>query len=542
MYFQKELFFRPFLQSTIARQPSKVVESIFWIKWSGCILFLLILFVFTLQVAPFLHMDEVLTVELGRTILHSRTDWSITWMTDRNEPAFVFFYIGPLLQEVMYQILGQYGPRIFALFSAMMAATVMVKYLLLHSISKNNAFILGLVFLLDPLFVQAYTLGRIDGLSICFALSACCFLRAAANNSIANHAVNLNVLLSGTLITLALFTWPSAFFLFPLVLMEWINLVKKKNVVSSLHKTSVLKYAGLFTIASIVTTMLMLLPVLSQFYSSIGNMIEGLKINTTTGPEVGVGSGLIIKFSSLVEFIRVLKFTPFVFLIAIFSFIRKPNVNLLLALLAAFVLIFTTIVYIHRVLYLLPYLLLSIAFFIEKLRLHYFRLFNLSVQSVMLFVLIVWCVGLSVVSKTYLGWLELITGRREAIENAAHKMVGKANERVLLLDTYEFYYYGRSMGWKMFSPYASMGKPLSSLPLQKMLQNVNVVIIKQWQLSPALANQLKGEKFTNRSTYQLYPQSSNKAQNNVTTENRLRSLYRIVKQPYGPYFIFKRTQ
>src|SRR3954454_11949518 len=83
----------------------------FWAKWFMCLAVISVIFLISMDIAPYLHTDEFTIIDLGRIILHPNTNWSITWMTEMDQPVFVWFYLGPVLQEFAFQ-LGQYGPRI----------------------------------------------------------------------------------------------------------------------------------------------------------------------------------------------------------------------------------------------------------------------------------------------------------------------------------------------------------------------------------------------------------------------------------------------
>jgi hypothetical protein len=152
----------------------------FWGKWLLAALAVLLIFSLTIEVAPFLHKDEFMIIDIGRIILNPDTDWSITWLVKRGEPVFLWFYVGPVVQELAFQSIGQYGPRIIALIGALAAATTMIGWLLARGTSRNAALLLGLIFLIDPIFVQAFTLGRVDGWTIALAISACWILRTTA--------------------------------------------------------------------------------------------------------------------------------------------------------------------------------------------------------------------------------------------------------------------------------------------------------------------------------------------------------------------------
>src|SRR5215218_7185340 len=129
MIFHLQFFTRLIKEESLIRK-AKSNANLYWSIWLLSLLGIATIFSIIIQVAPYLFMDEVLTVDLGRTILHPHTDWSIGWMTSNDRPAFLLPYLGSVLQELSYELVGQYGPRIFALLGAFAAATMMLLWFL----------------------------------------------------------------------------------------------------------------------------------------------------------------------------------------------------------------------------------------------------------------------------------------------------------------------------------------------------------------------------------------------------------------------------
>jgi hypothetical protein len=515
-------------------------NKMLWRKWLLIISVISIAYATTLQVAPFLHMDELLTVELGRIILHPRTNWSIAWMCERNQPSFFIFYLGPVLQEAAYQIMGQYGPRIIALLSALMAATVLLKWLLVRGVKGNAAMILALIFLLDPLFVQAFTLGRPDGLTLACCMAACLMIEQATQHPYTIRYIKIRTLLAGVFTATALFTWPSAIFLFPLVCIMLLNLVVrlKQNGYSVKNVFIPVFY---FVAGALLTSVLLVAPVAVPLMAQLDNLVAGMKINSKAGPLFGEHSGLLSKLAPAIELLRVIKFTPFLILVSLASIIWRRNIGLAVALLAAIVLMLCTVVYIHRVLYLLPYLVLAVSELFRHGNYITRKALPRMLKTGTLALLLIWSVGLSLFARTAVAVNNRTDASRFVIAHAAQSMQVHSKQSVLLLNAYEFYYTGRSLGWRMYAPYASMGDSLTTAELQQVLPHVDCAIIVNWKVTESLAGQLKKEGLEDKGLYYTYRVHGDANDGNVSNNERLRSLYRIVPQPYGPYRLFTRN-
>ncbi|WP_089321187.1 hypothetical protein [Pontibacter ummariensis] len=522
-------------------QIQKRIVSRFWWVWLVAIAIVVFVILATLEFAPFLFMDELMNVDLGRTILNPKTSWSVAWMTEENKPVYLLTYLGPVLQELSYQVAGELGPRVSALIGAVAAATALVGWLLARGTAKIAALALGIAFILDPLFVQAYTTGRVDGWAMALCLSSCGVLRYVALYQLQGHSINRYVFLSSTLAVLALFTWPSAGFLIPLILIEFLFLLKKKVSLSGSWQDAVVPAASFIT-GCLVTSLLLLVPIVPQLYDLLGSMIEALKVNLRHGGEASDqgGGGLSIT-ASFIEILRVLKFTPALLLMALLGVVRKRQPEVLIGGLVAVLLMMSTVVYISRVQYLLPYLVLSAAtLFSFKTVGHKASLINTSALVLVLF----WSVGLTIIARTIVALHKSEERNRELISRTARSMIGPGNHSVALFNSFEFYYAGRSLGWKMYAPYKPAFADISLEMMQRSLSHADYAIIPQEHLTKEFEDLLKDEGMYLAGAYLFYKEPYEKDyvkdHSKTTNIDRVHIVYRILRQPYGPYRLYAR--
>ncbi|GAA4438932.1 hypothetical protein GCM10023188_34720 [Pontibacter saemangeumensis] len=130
---------------------------------------------------------------------------------------------------------------------------------------------------------------------------------------------------------------------------------------------------------------------------------------------------------------------------------------------------------------------------------------------------------------------------RDLLNQAAKSLIGSGDHKVLLLHTTELYYSGRSLGWEMYSPYIGIGEPLNQKTLEKILFQVDYAIIKD-PISKDLEQSLIVGGMYLKNSYAIYDGSAEKFDGITTNIWRLRYLYSIFEQHYGPYKIFVRKQ
>ncbi|MCP2045744.1 hypothetical protein [Pontibacter sp. HSC-36F09] len=415
-----------------------------WGIWWLVLVLVFTVFFASIDFAPILFQDEVMNVDLGRTILNADTDWSIAWMANENRPVFLLSYVGPVLQEFAYLSIGEVGPRVSGLVGAFVAATAIVGWLLARGLSYKVSFILGIVFLLDPLFVQAYTTARVDGWTMALCISSCWILRTNALGFQHEGYNRLFVVISGALTALAFFVWPSAVFLFPLILLE---LFYRANRLAGEGWNLKLWPFLYFGIGGFIMGGIMIIPIALQVIEMFESIVKALIINVQPGNEIRT-SYLDEKLATSLELLRVLKFTPVLFLTAIFGAFQYRQIGLGIACLTATALLISTVVYISRVQYLLPYFILA-ASVVYQLKEHpktkpRARFPKMAVAVLTL--LVAWPVAFSFFSRTMVALGE--RGERDStlMHKAAISMIGTGEHTVALFSSFEFYYAGRSIG------------------------------------------------------------------------------------------------
>jgi hypothetical protein len=523
------------------RKTEQSNRRLLWL-WSCTTAIVVLIYFYTIGYSPHLDGDELTIIDFGRTILNPNTDWSIVWMSSKEQPVFLLSYVGPVFQELIYEIVGQYGPRISGIIGAIVATITLLGWLRARKTDQNVAFILSLVFLLDPIFVSSYTKGRVDGWAISYCLAACWLLRHSANGySTVAEISKWRYSLAGALTVISFFIWPSAVFLVPLTLLELVYLTAKWKTTNRSLKTTIMPIL-LFGIYGMVTGILLFIPIASRVYNQFNNVIDTFKANTQNGSWFGNQSGLGIE--SFLFLLRVLKFTPVLTLIGVIAMIGKRQWGLMLAALAATILMLCTVVYIHRVQYLLPYFIAAVAvtYSSRSRNNQYAHFFKKSALALIL----AWAIFISLGMRTILTFYDRKDRDRNLVCNAALTMVGKGYYKVLLAFPYEFYYVGRSLGWKLYAPYAESGYKQNSEMLKQILHHVDYAILPQEMLSNEIISELDHEGMHYRETCNTYKQ---KVEPNyyflddfskITIIDRLRILFRIYQQPYGPYILYSR--
>ena len=532
------------LYSTLSSIPSHKLagktynasRKILWL-WIFVNVLLFLIYLSTISIAPYMHPDELMTVDLGRVILYPNTNWSIAWLTDKNQPVVSLFYVGPVLQELAYEFVGQYGPRIFALIGALFAANMLRQWFLARGTSQNLSFLLSLVFLLDPLFVQSYTMGRIDGWAMGLSLTACWLIRAANNDLSQRIFLKRRFILAGGLMVLALFTWPSGIFLAPLVLYEMMVLISKYRSIN-IHRKSVPLPAILFITGSLILGIFLIITIAPYLFTKSGNVIQSITTNTHSG-SANKSFNFFDLFASVKEVFSVLKFTPVLSVMAFLGIIQKRDAGLIVSAMAATVLMICTLVYIQRVQYLLPYLVIFTAeMYSENHKMKKKEAWR-RIKLVGLPLLLCWCICLSIFVRTILA-LDKKEGRnRDLIYHAAQLMIGNGTHNVFA--PYEFYYTARSLNWKLYGPYIPMNDSFSLTTLRKILPHVDYIIMRSSAgMSPEFVKELDKNDMHSQGIYNIYNEPVQNFDGITTNVTRLRNLYSIFRQPYGPYELYVR--
>ncbi|MCF4102166.1 hypothetical protein L1I30_10845 [Gillisia sp. M10.2A] len=424
-----------------------------WIWFAVCIIALCIQLL-TLDVLPHLQQDEAQITDYGRLALNPTSDWAITWWMREGKPLLLWSYLGPLLAEVSYQVTGAsgLGPRIAGLLGGMFAGTMCLGWLLSKRVQGFAAFGLSLALMLDPLFVLSQRIGRVDSWVIGLCL-ACCWLLQVISEKKSTSINKGNMMAAGGVAAIATLVWPSAFFLYPLIILELVRIGKAKKAIASKSKF-LAKKLFYFGLGGGIVTVLLLLPILENVLIIFGDMSSMVAQNVDTTKGGGSRLFALIDIQVWLKMIKafVKTFTPILPILAILGVMVRRDKGGILVTIITISLIFTSLVYEFRVLYLLPYfVLLSSGLFIKGVESTSKKWINKTTKFG-LGLLVVWSIGISLGVRTFLGWEAKTELNRNRLAKLATSSIGAGNYKVFLGFTYELYFVGRSLGWKLYTP------------------------------------------------------------------------------------------
>jgi hypothetical protein len=419
------------------------LQSRTWTLWWILLVCVGLFHLLTLTISPTVWMDEVFTVEFGRMTLEPNTTWSIMWA---GRPLLLFNYLGSTIQEIAFQLGHQsvMGPRLSSLIGGLLAATALFGYLLARQIPKTISFLLAFILLLEPMFVQSYRGGRVDSWAIAVCLLACWLLRVAINRGQNGKNRTKLVAMAGGLAVTSQFVWISALLLYPLILIEFLDLLKTAKGQRQ-GRQFVLRQILTISLGGILAGAILIVPILPHLGTLLSNMVT-LSTNNQTLRDRSHFLGEIPWILNAV--FSTYKLSPFLLPVVGLGVVLCRDRRLVLATFFMAALVFVTHVYQFRCIYLLPYFFLLLADPFHPSR----RLSNVNIRRILigaLCVLVLWGSGLSLVVRPAIA-LNQSAGRAPTILcNAGMALVGAGAHNVYL-GTPELYYAGRALGWKMY--------------------------------------------------------------------------------------------
>ena len=414
----------------------------FWFLWFLILTVVFLIHCLTLAVSPPIWQDEVQIIEYGRTFLNPHTDWSINWDVANNRPFLTLFYLGCLLQELVFKAIhfSIVGPRIVSLIGASLAATTGMLWLRSRQVPIKTAGLLGLTLLLDPLFVQSYRGDRLDCWVIALCFTACWLLKLSIERLKNDQSCLITVSIAGSVSAIALFVWPSALILYPLILLELCSLlyfiIKEQG---NLKKCLQLLLG--FILAGIIMMILLLIPIKDQLTILINNFVE------FTGTRVG-GFGI----DAIINLVTSFKNSPILPVCAILGLIYRRDKALIFATLFALSIILNSTVYVHRVIYSLPYLIALVGGIYSQQK--YFNIPRLTpkIKVICLVLLLGWATSLSLIVRPVIGLGNLEGRNPNLLINAGISSIGQGEYKVWD-STWQFYQTGRLLNWKLYQPF-----------------------------------------------------------------------------------------
>ena len=507
--------------------------------WLGLLGAAVLVHLVTLDISPSIWQDEVQQVDFGRLHLEAEREWSVKWIPETGEPLLVWSYLGPVLHELSFRLAGSArGPRGAALLGSVLAAAAMLFWLLARAVPPWAAVWLSLAFYLDPLFVKSYKGARVDAWAIALALAACLVLRRAMKPGRRPGRLRKTLgyaLFAGSLAAAAAVTWQSAVILYPLIAAELYALAVERRTKrrgdgrrggSSRETVLVVAAFGLGGLAGAVVLCTPLIGHLEQVVRDAGLFLQG---------SAGASHALADRAWKVIDVgaaARVLWMSGIVILAAGLGAFCRRTPALILATVLAYLMVGGTVMYAGRAVYLLPYfVVLASGLYAagvpacETRRLPRLRAYVLAA-------LVAWSVGMSLGVRTAVAWGSRAERHPGPLFEMAEAGLGRGEHEVFLGQTFEFYYVGRTLGWKMYTP----NGPGSSARVVELLARVDAAVLRREAVTQEVAAVLRDAGLTQQSYWDVVREERGKALKGPAGVLRRDSASR----PYGSYLVFRR--
>lgn len=511
--------------------------------WAWCLVILaaLVIQAMTVDVLPSVQQDDALVTDYGRLALDPSSDWSVTWLVAHDKPLLLWTYLGPLLAEIGFQAGGGTGPRIMALIGGAAAATMALAWLLSRSIPALAAMGLAAALLLDPLFTYSQRMARVDSWVIAFCLAACYLLRISRNRD--PRSRNLCRLAAGACTALASVTWPSALLLFPLIALEFLSATPLRTG----NVRAFLAGSGWFFAGAGSALVILLIPVREHIAILLGDLSTMVTQNVGSSrsglQELTAVFDPALWLKSLKTFGKLL--APFLPVLALAGALYRRDAGLILVTAGTICLIFATLVYEFRLLYLLPYCIALAGGLFKPLH-------GSWIPRAALLAIVVWSAGISLGVRWVLAHEKGSVNSRERILQAARSAVGTGGHKVFLGFTFELYYSGRSLGWKIYTPYVYFNydtpgawtREMEYEPrdrFRQLLTGMDYAIFHQAKLTPELRSELAGSGLRYSRTVVVNEEFRHPVYSRPESRMQSAVLWFLRGEPsYGPYVIYSR--
>ncbi len=450
-----------------------------WRWWAGIALALFVLHASTATLSPVAWQDEVQILDWGRGFMPGADQGAaMSWLYEGRTYRMIC-YLGCVLQETAYRVAGgeMLGPRLSSILGAVLASFALLGWLLARGTVPWIALVCSLLLLCDPSFTLGYRGARVDSWAIAFMLLACWAAvrgrreaRGEGRGARAWRALGWFVL-AGICTGVAGVIWVSAILLLPLLVHElWGKEARgagheargeKKQESGDRPSDSGSLRVGerqagggslgmLFLgtsvtgLAALITVGLLFLPVWSLLPEMLGDF-------------TGRGSGQVSRFldgASWQKRWRSLLGNPLLVPLALVAFFIRRQWTLFAAFLLAAALTLYTGAYVHRAVYLLPYLLVGVAsagttLWSKKDDVWWMR----PVIGLVLLLMLVWSAGISVAGRNFVAWRERAVRDPALVLDWAQSTVGPGPAKVYLW-TWDWYYAGRKLGWSLHKSFA----------------------------------------------------------------------------------------
>lgn len=439
-----DLHLRGALHARLRKAPPYLFHGLF----VGAVIGSIAIHCVTLTVSPPIWQDECQIIDYGRTLFPgSDRSYAASWSA-RGRPLQCLNYVGTLLQETAYRVAGgsMVGPRLSAIIGASCAALAFYCWLRAACITPWIAVAAGCCFLWDPMFVQSYRGGRIDGSTMAFMLAALATVRRTSGCP----TERWKLICAGLLVALSGLMWSSAVLLVPLLMHElWDSRYAAPRGSTLSASVGMTRHAYVQRLCivggtAVVFLALLLLPFWEDVRIMVTDLTEGVARDTVTTKQTVTQ----ICASIPALFLR----SPLLPLAALLGAVIYGPRSWCLPLCVALVAVMATNPYPHRVVYLVPYFAYGYALTADRAWKSIGRSRVMARTTVCVAVLLLlWSGMVSLVARTAVARAEGSRRDPALTEQFVDRITAGRSGRVLL-KSWSLYYAFRSRGWAYWGP------------------------------------------------------------------------------------------
>lgn len=468
----------------------------------------------TLPISPLVWGDDATITEEGRLQLFpSSTDDSIL-LFKKDMAAKIYHVLGPSICELGFRMTGSFlAPRIFALAGFVAATLLLFFYLRSRTHHLSATLIAVLLFMSNHDVILSFRSPRLDCWAfVCCLLSLIC-LDYAQKTALPYFKVYLLWFLSGVSAAIGFFIWNASALLYPMIgILGLEHMLCDKNILSSIRKLAiaVIGFLGVFILIALFFDLL---------HNDSGKsraLFFELLWGTFHGNSIALLACVLkTPLSSLL-----------IFSLLIYGLLRKNLLSIGICCTLVFVLL--TQLYVFRFLYLefmaMIYVGILLPDFLKNKNHTLVCLFRGLAVLTIISSLLVMTVLRNIIPHFFTQVRSYPT-----LELAMNKSIGSGAS--VYTDTYQVYYAGRNLDWKMYR-YAPANPIPETEHKYDLLEICDFYITES--LSPEMEVVLSAKGFSPFEVISFTPPEK---------FPRLQKLLARLNCPigYGPYMIFKKN-
>ncbi len=417
----------------------------FAVLWMSSLIVVALVHYATITTSPTIWFDEVSIIDLGRTALPGADKtWGINWSPQNNRPALTFGYPAMVAQELAFRLVGSpVGPRLMTLLGAVVAAVLAACWLNARGVPKFASWAYAMIFLLDHHFGKSFRGARIDCWAFASVFAACFMLRSSLPGVATHKSLRFRMILTGFFAASSVFVWPSAVLLFPLIAVEFALSASGDGsaILEGLKKHS--RALPWIFLGGLCGALVWTVPMIDDLGVALTDLFSRSARDLNSS-----GHSLQTFLRNMKEVIVTFISTPFVIVLALVGILFRRNLLISSVTLVVLAFMLNTRVYDHRLIYLWPYFLALMGGSYVSLSSSKHNKGLFPLYKVCMGLALIWVVVLSLVFRPAL----TLAGRQardpQVLADFAVQTIGF--RPVSVMAPMEYYYIGRTLGWRMF--------------------------------------------------------------------------------------------